>query len=142
MLADAPYDTAAPVPGCAVSAEDDARSDMAALRAARRRLACNNYRAAMPAESDISRRIGIHQGDIVVEDGDIFGDGVNVAVRLEALAEPGVSAFLHVYMRTPLVGSIGLSKTSASKALRISPAPCTYLRTCNTRRVRRGLCRR
>ena len=34
-------------------------------------------------------RIGIHQGDIVVEDGDIFGDGVNVAARLEGLAEPG-----------------------------------------------------
>ena len=34
-------------------------------------------------------RIGVHQGDIVVEDGDIFGDGVNVAARLEALAEPG-----------------------------------------------------
>src|SRR4029077_3150818 len=34
-------------------------------------------------------RIGIHQGDIVVEDGDIFGDGVNIAARLEALAEPG-----------------------------------------------------
>src|SRR5215467_5139112 len=37
----------------------------------------------------IELRIGIHQGDIVVEDGDIFGDGVNVAARLEALAEPG-----------------------------------------------------
>jgi adenylate cyclase len=37
----------------------------------------------------IEFRIGIHQGDIVVEDGDIFGDGVNVAARLEALAEPG-----------------------------------------------------
>ena len=37
----------------------------------------------------IDFRIGVHQGDIVVEDGDIFGDEVNVAARLEALAEPG-----------------------------------------------------
>ena len=41
------------------------------------------------AERRIEFRIGIHQGDIVVEDGDIFGDGVNVAARLEGLAEPG-----------------------------------------------------
>jgi adenylate cyclase len=33
--------------------------------------------------------LGINMGDIVAEDGDIFGDGVNVAARLEALAEPG-----------------------------------------------------
>jgi len=37
----------------------------------------------------IEFRIGINVGDIVVEDGDIFGDGVNVAARLEGLAEPG-----------------------------------------------------
>jgi adenylate cyclase len=43
----------------------------------------------IPADRRIELRIGIHQGDIVVEDGDIFGDGVNVAARLEALAEPG-----------------------------------------------------
>ena len=43
----------------------------------------------VPADCRIELRIGIHQGDIVVEDGDIFGDGVNVAARLEALAHPG-----------------------------------------------------
>ena len=45
--------------------------------------------ATMPAKKRIDFRIGINMGDIVVEDGDIFGDGVNVAARLEALAEPG-----------------------------------------------------
>jgi TolB-like protein/class 3 adenylate cyclase/cytochrome c-type biogenesis protein CcmH/NrfG len=34
-------------------------------------------------------RVGINLGDIIIEDGDIFGDGVNVAARLEALAQPG-----------------------------------------------------
>ena len=34
-------------------------------------------------------RIGINIGDIIIEGGDIFGDGVNVAARLEALCEPG-----------------------------------------------------
>ena len=47
---------------------------------------CN---AAVPAGRRIAFRIGIHQGDIIVEDGDLFGDGVNIAARLEALAEPG-----------------------------------------------------
>src|SRR5215472_4315880 len=42
-----------------------------------------------PPDPQIAFRIGIHQGDVVVEDGDIFGDGVNVAARLEGLAEPG-----------------------------------------------------
>src|SRR6516162_5725758 len=45
--------------------------------------------AAVPTEKRIEFRIGINMGDIVVEDGDIFGDGVNVAARLEALAELG-----------------------------------------------------
>ena len=45
--------------------------------------------APLPQDHRIEFRIGIHQGDIVVEDGDIFGDGVNIAARLEGLAEPG-----------------------------------------------------
>ena len=45
--------------------------------------------AGMPEGRRISFRIGINLGDVIVEDNDIFGDGVNVAARLEALAEPG-----------------------------------------------------
>jgi TolB-like protein/class 3 adenylate cyclase/cytochrome c-type biogenesis protein CcmH/NrfG len=45
--------------------------------------------ATAPTHSRIEFRIGIHQGDVVIEDDDIFGDVVNVAARLEALAEPG-----------------------------------------------------
>ena len=43
----------------------------------------------VPEERRISFRIGINLGDVIVEEHDIFGDGVNVAARLEALAEPG-----------------------------------------------------
>ena len=47
------------------------------------------WQDAIPPDSPIAWRIGIHQGDVVVEEGDIFGDGVNVAARLEGLAETG-----------------------------------------------------
>jgi len=45
--------------------------------------------ADIPLDERIEFRIGVHQGDIVVDDQDIFGDGVNVAARLETLGEPG-----------------------------------------------------
>jgi adenylate cyclase len=55
----------------------------------------------------IRLRIGINVGDVIVDDGDIFGDGVNVAARLEALAQPGeicVSATVreHVGEKLPI----------------------------------------
>jgi adenylate cyclase len=47
-------------------------------------------REAATAEKErIVLRIGINLGDVIVEDGDIYGDGVNVAARLEGMAEPG-----------------------------------------------------
>jgi len=59
----------------------------------------------LPDDRLIKFRIGINLGDVIVEDDDIFGDGVNVAARLEALAEPGgicVSGMVHDQIRDKL----------------------------------------
>ena len=45
--------------------------------------------ADVPPDRRIEFRLGINVGDIIIDESDIFGDGVNVAARLEALAEPG-----------------------------------------------------
>jgi TolB-like protein len=45
--------------------------------------------AEVPHDKCIAFRVGIHQGDVIIEGGDIFGDGVNVAARLESIAESG-----------------------------------------------------
>jgi adenylate cyclase len=60
-------------------------------------------------EQRIKLRIGINLGDVIAEDDDIFGDGVNVAARLEALAEPGgicVSGVVHDQVRDKLPYSL------------------------------------
>ena len=43
----------------------------------------------VPEERRITFRIGVNLGDVIADGGDIYGDGVNIAARLEALAEPG-----------------------------------------------------
>ena len=53
----------------------------------------------------IEYRMGIHVGDVIVEDGDIFGDGVNVAARLEALADPG-AIFVSARVQEDAVGRL------------------------------------
>src|SRR6516164_4597095 len=61
--------------------------------------------AATPAGHRIEFRMGINVGDIIIEASDIFGDGVNIAARLEALAEPGgicLSAAAHEQVRDRL----------------------------------------
>ncbi len=45
--------------------------------------------ATVPQDQMIQFRIGIHVGDIIIDENDIFGDGVNIAARLEGIAEPG-----------------------------------------------------
>src|SRR5437868_226276 len=65
------------------SAVDAARAAVEVQRS----MAAQN--AAVPQETKIEFRIGIHVGDIIIDDNDIFGDGVNIAARLEGIAEPG-----------------------------------------------------
>src|SRR6516162_3006921 len=64
--------------------------------------------AAVPTEKRIEFRIGINMGDIVVEDGDIFGDGVNVAARIEGLAEPG-GIFVSARVQEDAAGKLDLA---------------------------------
>ncbi len=57
------------------------------------------------ADSRIELRIGINLGDVIVEDDDLYGDGVNIAARIEALADPGgvfVSNTVHDHVRDRL----------------------------------------
>ena len=55
--------------------------------AVQRGMAARN--AGLPMDRRMVLRIGVHLGDVIVDEGDIFGDGVNIAARLEGLAEPG-----------------------------------------------------
>src|SRR5208283_4504557 len=45
--------------------------------------------ADIPEDRRIEFRIGINVGDVIIDEGDIYGDGVNVAARVETLAKPG-----------------------------------------------------
>ena len=61
--------------------------------------------SGLPADKRIEFRIGINVGDIISDSNDIYGDGVNVAARLEALADPGgimVSRTVHDQVRDKL----------------------------------------
>jgi len=90
-----------------------------------REMAARN--AAAPAQRRIEFRMGINVGDIMIEDGDIFGDGVNIAARLEALAEPGgicLSAAAHEQVRDRL--DIGFDDLGEQQVKNITRPVRTY----------------
>jgi len=79
------------------------------------------HNAEVPAGRRIDFRMGINVGDIISDADDIYGDGVNVAARLEALADPGgimVSSIVHDQVRDKLSFSF---ETWANRQSRISP---------------------
>ena len=61
--------------------------------------------AVEPAHRRLEFRIGINLGDVIVQDGDVFGDGVNIAARLQSVAAPGaivISSDVHRHVETKL----------------------------------------
>src|SRR5579883_2780123 len=104
----------------------------AVLCAAALQAAMAERNGALPPDQRLEFRIGINSGDVIVEDGDLLGDGVNIAARLEALAEPGgvcLSGEIHgqVEGKVPL-GFVAMGEptlkniTRKVKVFRIAPA--------------------
>jgi adenylate cyclase len=94
----------------------------------------------------IEFRIGINIGDVIIDEGDVFGDGVNIAARLEALANPGSicivdSAYRQIEGKVPVnVADLGeqqlknieqLSPRLTNRLLPFCPSP-----TCQVSRIR------
>ena len=109
-------------------------------------LAMTSANLTIAAAKRVELRIGIHVGDIILDDGDIFGDGVNIAARLEGLAEPGGVCVSEDAQEQVGAGSTSPSTTSASSSSRTSPAVRVYRasrigarrrRTAGRRRARR-----
>src|ERR1700682_2101658 len=75
--------------------------------------------AGVAAESRIELRIGINLGDVIVERDDLYGDGVNIAARIEALADAGgVSPIRSMIMfATGCRSSLRISASSRSRTL-------------------------
>jgi adenylate cyclase len=78
--------------------------------------------ATVPQDERIEFRMGLNVGDIVVEDGDILGDGVNVAARLEVLAEPG-GICVSARVQEDAAGRLDLSFEDMGAALAVTGHP-------------------
>ena len=81
----------------------------------------------VPQDRRIELRIGINLGDVIVDGDDIYGDGVNVAARLEALAEPGGVCISKRYTELSGIRSIMNSSIWARRKSRISQSRSTLI---------------
>jgi TolB-like protein len=89
-----------------------------------------------PGERPIVLRVGVNLGDVMVEGSDLYGDGVNIAARLEGVAEPGgilVSGTAYDYVRNKVkvgfddLGSQKLRNIAAPvRAYRVADAPAVW----------------
>ena len=71
--------------------------------------------ASIPPDERVEFRIGIHLGDVMIDDDDIFGDGVNIAARLEKSPSPAASAFPTTRTGKSAARSISCSTTSGRR---------------------------
>jgi adenylate cyclase len=79
------------------------------------------------ADERIAFRIGINLGDVIIEDDDIYGDGVNVAARLEGLAEPGgICVARNVYNQVKAKVDFGFASAGAHRVKNISEPVSVY----------------
>ena len=92
--------------------------------------------ASLPREQRIEFRIGVNLGDVIIEQNDIYGDGVNIASRLESIAEPGqvyISGGIYEQIKHKLVcgyESLGDRKvkniTDPVRVYRVLPDPAAF----------------
>src|SRR4051794_20561500 len=95
--------------------------------------------AALPKSSWIEYRIGVNLGDVIIEPNDVFGDGVNIAARLEGIADPGqmyISGGIYEQIKHKLVcgyESLGDRKikniTDPVRVYRVLPDPAAFNKT-------------
>jgi formylglycine-generating enzyme required for sulfatase activity/class 3 adenylate cyclase len=92
--------------------------------------------ASLPRDQRIEYRIGVNLGDVIIEEDDIYGDGVNIASRLESIAEPGqvfISGGIYEQIKHKLVcgyESLGDRKvkniTDPVRVYRVLPDPAAF----------------
>src|ERR1700690_2525695 len=95
--------------------------------------------ASLPKHHWIEYRIGVNLGDVIIEADDVYGDGVNIATRLEGIAEPGevyISGGIYEQIKHKLVcgyESLGDRKvkniTDAVRVYRVLPDPAAFQKT-------------